>query len=286
MSFLSKNITVRPLEEELELLGLNTTPNQLATLASKRLDESFWDDHVHVALDENVSGAAFGFGSNDASDEFVTHALLGRIRRVAESASDGEIDEIYSALMEMQIDENDETLISALTDLLDEGAFDRVRSFTGKMKKRAKAGFKKVNGKFKRMSSKEKAEGKRKRKTGGYKAKKERSTRKREKTGAFKMKQRRRERFESSFEDELRDLLGESEPTSEYQETVDRIERIMALIEQELPEAGGVMAEAFESLGDDALICESVSDFSQAVVPCITLIKRCLEEIEAQDVGN
>ena len=283
MSFLSKNITVRPLEEELELLGLNTTPNQLATMASKRLDESFWDDSVHGALDENASGAAFGFEANDdqqVNSEVVTHELLDRIERVAESASEEELEAIFDALMEMEIDENDEELVERVTELAE--VFKRIRKFEGGKIKMAKQ---------KVLRGAEKLAAARKRRKG--KAKRKAYDKKRRKDPKFKLRMKKRKRAlaakgmkESSFEDELRGLLGESEPVSAYQETVDRVERIMALIEQELPEAGGVMAEAFEALEENALICESEGDFGQAIVPCITLIKRCLEEIEAQDAGN
>ena len=92
---------------------------------------------------------------------------------------------------------------------------------------------------------------------------------------------------ESVLASELRGLIEASGPSGPYDQATSRIGRIFALIDEmaDSDEVSDVLESAWENLEASLTEDTDEDDFLEAVTPALRLIKRCMESIDAGELG-
>ena len=284
------------LDEELSSLGV--VASDMVRLSSQRLDE-------------NTSGALAApiavIGQPQASDEedpldgkFVSRELLGRIANLPfDAMEDSDFDELLNALAEKELPEGDEELhnlaeevVKAIIEArqsLDEGLFDIFRTRKGKRAKKAKAGFKTVDGKAKKKTAKERMKT-RMRKIGSAAARAARAAKKWARTAKGKLSKKASERRAAKKNEglgyELDAILEGADSSMPHYETLSRLEGVLALLPVLIDDDS--VQESVESAFDmvkDRLHESDGSDESAlaAFKPALQVISKCLEHIDNQE---
>lgn len=271
---------VRSLDEDFAQIGWNKGAGELRRLSSQRLDESLYSVPAIAAVT-----------ADPIDGPVVTAELLSRIADLDfDTLSEEDCTNLLDGLREKELPDGDASLAEAaeaVVKALIEARVIRGRATKGGRFTRAMAGFTNIGGKIVKKSAADvKADRlERKKRNKRNKSKIDRSRKRYEKTTG-----RKRERMGLSADDmsdglvlELNNILGEGNQYGAYGDTVNRVARIMSLLEAILGrEVGNVLESAFETM-EGSLLAES-SDPQRAFGPALKVIARCLEQIDG--MGN
>lgn len=292
---------VKSLTEDFAKIGFGGTAKQLHRLSTTRLDESIFDvPSVGAASADPIDGPV------------ATMELFNRIASLDFSAlSESDVDDLLNGLREKELPEGDaelaeaaEAVVTALIEhrsVLNEKAGGIIfKSTMGSEKHfRAQKGRRTdaETGKVHVMTGTEKAMARQAYRKG--KAKKRAWTRRHAKQQARLAARREKKGLETVHQkptlarmkqeglvSDLHSLLGESQSDKfgQYADTVGRIARVSALIEEILgEEVGDVLEHAYTGM-ENSLLTES-EDATAAFGPVLKVIARCLEEIDSMGNG-
>jgi hypothetical protein len=296
---------VKSLTEDFAKIGFGGTAKQLHRLSTTRLDESIFDVPF-------VGSESSGSVSADPIDGPVaTMELFNRIASLDfTSLSESDVSDILNGLREKELPEGDaelaeaaEAVVKALIEhrsSLNERAGGIIfKGLDSKKHFRAQKGrhTDPETGKTRVLTGGEKSDARQAYRKG--KSKKRAWTKRNSKRMA-RMAMRRdnkgletvhqkatlRRMNQEGLVSDLHSLLGESrsDKFGEYADTVERIARVSALIEQILGEqVGDVLENAYTGM-ENSLLTES-EDATAAFSPVLKVIARCLEEIDSMGNG-
>ena len=294
---------VKSLTEDFAKIGFGGTAKQLHRLSTTRLDESIFD--------VPSVGSATAATADPIDGPVATMELFNRIASLDFSTlSESDVNDLLSGLSEKELPEGDaelaeaaEAVVKALIEhrsVLNEKAGGIIFKSTigGERQFRAQKGrhTDPETGKVHVLTGGEKAAARQAYRKG--KAKKRAWTRRHAKQQARLAARRDNKGLETVHQkptlrrmkqeglvSDLHSLLGESrsDKFGQYADTVDRIARVSALIEDILgEEVGDVLEHAYTGM-ENSLLTES-EDATAAFAPVLKVIARCLEEIDG--MGN
>jgi len=291
------------LEEDFKTLGLGVDENSIHDQATMTIEEAVVGIGVHghgESFTEDDDDAGGDLTEDEDGDDpldgkFVTRELLARIVGLPlDQMEEEDYRSLLDELKQKELPEGDEELAAlseAVVEQLVEGMMQRIRKAAGGFARRAKAGFQNIAGKIKRIATgdrikKARKRAKRQRGAGGVVSKRWRRTK-----GARNKKKLDNSKpvgMASDLAVELENLVSESVVGSSYSPVMERLSSIFSLIDEEFCDDAvcDVLKGTWDVFSKQITEDSDEESFLEAVKPCLIVIKRCLEEIEKQDLNH
>lgn len=280
------------LSEELEALGFSSNGEDLARMATQRLDEAIYGGAIVSAVpigaepEETVADGAVSDEVDPIDGPYVTMELLDRLEGL--ELDGARLEDVQELLAGLEAKIMPEGLSEADATILDERFKKMVNKFGKIIKKKVLTGVAKLKGKKSRRKNRASIK-----KSSRKYAKKGGKILKRIKAKFAGRSAKARLRIAdidsptSALAEELRSMLDESAITpTGYDELMERFCSVFDLIEWHLEDeaVGQVLEDAVFDLWS-GIVTESVDDteFTERCRPVLSLMAHCLRRIEGEE---
>lgn len=297
----NRRLSSNSLTEDLASIGLKQTAGGVHALATERVENRVLSPGIRPLEESAPDKRPQSLEEDPLDGKFVNRELLGRIVNLPFAhMSEEDFDELINAFGGKELPEGDQELANLAESVMQTILEGRVairmqagkkihtqRTSARKKRQSKKLARKPRSAKLAKKRAKKEARGQIDR--GKLKTARRQGISKRELQMAAKAKLKKKpskKREDMGLAAELQSLLDESVDRGEFAETQDRIFRVFALIsEMTNDEVTDVLQEAWDDFKEKVSITEDLEPegFLEMAKPCLSLIKRSLEEFELVD---